>query len=76
MYACIMVFKNVTLSLEAYERLKRLKLPSESFSSEVIRLASSSGSIAEVVGILTEKEADELEKNVAEARKSVKVRQW
>ena len=70
-----MAFKNISLSVEAYERLRKMKKNGESFSDEVIRLTSSE-KLSDLAGIFTEQEAEELEKNVGEVKKSFEVKPW
>ena len=72
-----MAFKNISLSLEAYDTLKKLKHKDESFSEEVMRLTKKSeAKISDVIGIFTDVEAEQLRKGVEEVRKSFKVRTW
>lgn len=70
-----MAYVNIALSSEAYERLKLLKKEKESFSEEVMRMTSAP-KLWELGGILSEREAEEIEKGVALVRKNFKVRQW
>ena len=59
--------KSIRLSDEAYERLVAHKREDETFSEVVLRLAGER-SLLEIAGILTDEEADELRKAVAEHR--------
>lgn len=70
-----MAFKNISLSLEAYEELKKLKKEGESFSEEVIRITKTRR-ISDVAGILSKKEAAELEKGVEKVRAEAKITKW
>ena len=70
-----MAFKNISLSVEAYDALKRLQHAGESFSKEVIRLAQRER-VSDVFGIFSDSEAEALKKGVAEVRKKAKVRTW
>ncbi len=67
-----MAHVTISLSVEAYELLKRNKKENESFSEEIIRLAPKP-KLRDIFGILTEKEADEWKKGVEEVRKKFKV---
>jgi predicted CopG family antitoxin len=53
---------------DAYERLAMLKEGTESFS-DVINKITGKVSLFSIAGLLTEKEADKLEKNINELRK-------
>lgn len=76
MYMCIiMAYKNISVSVDAYDRLKRLKNERESFSEEILRLTRPA-KISDVVGILSDKEALEWKKGIEEVRKSVRIREW
>ena len=59
---------NITITKEAYERLKVKKEPRESFSDVIVRITKK-GNIMDFAGILTEKEAYELERNIRESRR-------
>ncbi|MBI2144176.1 antitoxin VapB family protein [Candidatus Woesearchaeota archaeon] len=63
-----MATKTITVTEDAYEALKSLKIASESFSETIRRLAGKS-SLMEFAGILSNEQADELECNIKEARK-------
>jgi len=62
-----MTSKTITISEDAYERLKSLKEEDESFS-DVINKLTRDRSLLEIAGILSEDEADELEENIKERR--------
>ena len=59
--------RTISISEEAYRRLKALKKEGESFSDVIIRLTSKS-SLWSLAGILSEREAKELERVLAENR--------
>jgi predicted CopG family antitoxin len=60
--------KTLTITLEAYERLKREKLEGESFSDVIIRLTEGKkGNLMEFAGAW--KDAEEIEKVILEGRK-------
>ena len=63
-----MATKSITITVEAYERLAANKAPSESFS-DVINKLTRKRSLMELAGILSEKEAADLKKNVESTRK-------
>lgn len=60
--------RNIAISDEAYERLKSLKRPGESFT-QLIEWMTKSGSVEGLVGLLTEDEGSEVKKTVSELRK-------
>lgn len=60
--------KTLTVKDEAYTRLSALKREKESFSDVILRITSK-GSILDFAGILSKKEADELEKTIMAGRK-------
>ncbi|WP_306059119.1 antitoxin VapB family protein [Natronococcus wangiae] len=68
-----MATKTISLDEEAYERLKAQKKEGESFSETVKRLAGER-SWNEVVGILSEEEASDLESAIEEGRTRSKER--
>lgn len=59
--------KTISLSEDAYERLKAEKQEGESFS-DVVRRLTPGVKLTEYHGVLSEETADELEAAVAEAR--------
>lgn len=59
--------KNISISDEAYERLKALKKPGESFTDAIERLTSKT-SILELVGVLSGKDALQLKSTVRRIR--------
>lgn len=63
-----MAFKTITLSEEAYKRLKDQKRENESFSEVVLRLTNTS-TLRDFVGIIDDSFLDELEKNIEKIRK-------
>jgi predicted CopG family antitoxin len=60
--------KNIAISDEAYQRLKSLKRPGESFT-ELIDRMTRSHSVADLAGLLTKGEGLEVKKRVSELRK-------
>ncbi|MDL5363179.1 antitoxin VapB family protein [Halalkalicoccus sp. NIPERK01] len=62
-----MATKTISLDEEAYERLKARKREGESFS-EVVKRIAGERSWAEVAGILSEDEADDLEAIIEDGR--------
>jgi len=63
-----MVVKTITVTKKAYDSLKLKKTKTESFSETILRLTTK-GNIMDFVGILSTKEADELETIITENRK-------
>lgn len=59
-------YRNVRLTEEAYQRLKRRKQPGESFSDTVERIAGER-SLFDLAGILSEKEAEEMREAIRES---------
>jgi len=59
--------KTITISEEAYERLKARKEEKESFT-DVINKLTRERSLTEIAGILSEDEADRLEQKIKEKR--------
>lgn len=62
-----MATKCITITVEAYDRLRSQKQERESFS-DVINRITGRKSILDLAGLLSPKEADELEKNIQETR--------
>lgn len=60
--------RTISITEEAYERLRAKKEVRESFSDVIVRITKK-GNIMDFAGMLTEKEADEMEKNIRESRK-------
>lgn len=63
-----MATKSITITTEAYERLAALKGPKDSFS-DVINKNIKKHSLMELYGVLSDKEGEELARNIAESRK-------
>lgn len=59
-------YRNVRLTEEAYQRLKRRKRPEESFSDAVERIAGER-SLLDLAGILSEEEAEEMREAIRES---------
>jgi predicted CopG family antitoxin len=67
--------KTITISLEAYEALRRLKKPGESFSDVILRLAKSQPELSELAGAWSDapEEAEEILRSIREAWASWRV---
>lgn len=63
-----MATKTITITVDAYEALKRQKLPGESFS-DVIRRRFGGGSVRSLVGLLTDAEAEAMERRILDRRR-------
>ncbi len=55
-----MVTKTLTITKEAYDQLKALKRPEESFSEVIKRITGGKQDIMRFAGILTESEGEEI----------------
>jgi len=62
-----MATKTISITEEAYERLRMRKEKNESFT-DVINRVTGKRSLLELAGILGEEEADKLEKHIKERR--------
>jgi predicted CopG family antitoxin len=68
--------KTITISLEAYKALRRLKRPGESFSDVILRLARSQPHLSELAGAwsdVPEEKAEEILRGIREAWASWRV---
>jgi len=65
--------KTLTVSEEAYERLSSRKGPGESFS-DVIKKLTGRASLLELVGVLSDKEAEDMRRDIKEGRKAMNAR--
>lgn len=59
--------KTISITTEAYERLRSKKMPRESFSDVILRLTGKKD-LMEFAGLLSEKEAEEIEDSVKSLR--------
>ena len=62
-----MATKTISITEEAYERLKMQKAPRESFT-DVINRISGKRSIMELAGILSNAEAEQMKKHIQDMR--------
>ena len=62
-----MGYKTISLSEDAYNRLFKRKIGSESFSDVIIRLTSDT-TLRDFVGLLKDETCDEIEKNILKFR--------
>ncbi len=65
--------KTLTVTDEAYERLASRKEPGESFTTVINKLTGKT-SLFDIVGVLSNKEAEELRENIKERRKKTRSR--
>lgn len=65
--------RNISISDEAYERLKSIKKPNESFTDVINRLTGRR-SILELVGVLSKEEGKEIKQRIKEMRKKSRER--
>ncbi|MDA4114270.1 MAG: antitoxin VapB family protein [Thaumarchaeota archaeon] len=62
-----MATKNIAISEEAYQRLKALKRPGESFTDVIERMTRSRG-VLDLLGLLSKAEAEEAAERIREGR--------
>ncbi len=62
--------KTITISLEAYEALSRLKRPGESFSDVILRLARRQRSLRDLAGAWRDLSDEEAEKVLSALREA------
>lgn len=67
-----MTTKTITVTEDAYEKLKSRKLPTESFS-EVITRITNNKALSDFFGILSKEDANLLEKGIKESRKTNRI---
>lgn len=67
-YTYFMATKTITITTEAYEKLASMKVAKESFSDVINRITGKS-SILKLAGVLSNQEAKEMKKHIAEIRK-------
>ncbi|MBI2137804.1 antitoxin VapB family protein [Candidatus Woesearchaeota archaeon] len=65
--------KTITITDEAYNRLKYAKSGYESFTDAILRITKKDP-LSQLAGILTEKEADELEERIKLSRQKTEER--
>ena len=65
-----MATKSITITSKAYEKLASFKEKNESFT-DVINKLTKKNSIFDLIGVLSNKEAEEMKKNIAEGRKRI-----
>ncbi len=65
--------KTITITDEAYNRLRSTKSEDESFTDAIIRLTNKDP-LSELVGLLTEKEADEMKGHIKASREATEER--
>lgn len=63
-----MGYKTISLSEDAYNRLLKRKIGSESFSDVIIRITNDT-TLRDIVGILSDDVCDEIESNILKLRK-------
>ncbi|MBI4170640.1 MAG: antitoxin VapB family protein [Candidatus Aenigmarchaeota archaeon] len=63
----------ITITEEAYKRLKAKKERNESFTDVILKITSKRN-ISDFAGMLTEKEASDLESNIRDARSRSRAR--
>ena len=63
-----MVTKTLTITKEAYEQLKALKRPEESFSKTIKRITGDKQDIMRFAGILSDIDAEEIKKEIKKMR--------
>ena len=64
-----MATKTITITEEAYRRLRQSKSGEESFSEIITRITGNAGQLLKFAGMLTEKDAEKLEARIKENRK-------
>lgn len=67
-----MVTKTLTITKDAYERLKMFKKPDESFSKVIKRITADKQDIMQFAGILSEEEGEEMLRDIKRMRESIK----
>ena len=65
--------KTITITDEAYNRLKSTKSEGESFTKAIIRITRKD-TLSELAGILTKGEADEIRKHIKASREATEER--
>ena len=63
-----MSFKTITIKKEAYEALKSMKEPKESFSDILLRLSKKKRSLMSFAGMLSREQTAKLETSIKESR--------
>lgn len=65
--------KNISISDDAYQRLKAMRKPGESFTDVIERMTHGVG-VLELVGVLSKTEGADLRRRIREVRKESKER--
>ncbi|MFH0836947.1 MAG: antitoxin VapB family protein [Candidatus Aenigmatarchaeota archaeon] len=65
--------KTLTVSEDAYERLASRKTNGESFS-DVIKKLTGKSTLSDLIGIMSDKEAEEVSRNIGERRRDMRNR--
>lgn len=64
-----MATKTITITEEAYKRLKQSKKDDESFSTVITRMTGNARLVRQLFGVLSKEEADRLEARIKENRR-------
>ena len=75
MHMCIYMTKVISLSDEAYVRMKAWKREGESFSDVVVRMEGGRRPLSDFAGIWKDIDTDSMKKEIAESRKRFRTRE-